>query len=183
MPRPSLVVLGAAVALAATFALAAEPPSEENERFFGLTAPIACKEIRGYEDYDVLPNARLTRDEKLQIYYRPLHFKTRRKGEKYEVHFTQDGRIRRRGQKGVLWSKTNLLDYTATSASPSPPVCLRNSVALKGLSPGEYEYDLILRDEVGKSAPATKTLEFTIIASPEPSTSEDRGEAARDRDR
>src|SRR4051794_700150 len=80
---------------------------DEDAAGFGMTAPVACESIRGYEDYDPLARPELTADEKLLLYFRPLHFKsTARKGE-YEAHFTEDVRIRRRGGKAVLWSKKN----------------------------------------------------------------------------
>jgi hypothetical protein len=142
-------------------------PDEDDDGSFGLTAPVACKEIKGYEDYVPLPRAALTSDEKLLVYFRPRHFKTAQNGDSYEAHFTQDGRIRRRGEKAVLWSKKNLLDYRPTTEN-SPPrlVYLKNTVALKGLKPGEYEYEIVLRDEIGRSAPAVRALPFTVLPPP-----------------
>ena len=50
------------------------------------------------------------------------------------------------------------------------PIFLRNSFSLKGLPPGVYEYDIILRDELKPDLPATQSLRFRIIppALPEP---------------
>lgn len=134
---------------------------------FGFTPPIACKEIKGYEDYEPMEEAVLTKDEKLLVYFRPRHYKTDRVGNAYEARFTQEGRIRRRGEKAVLWSKKDLLEYTARSETPPRLIYLRNTVALKQLKPGEYDFDIILRDAVGRSAPAVRTLPFTVIAAPD----------------
>jgi hypothetical protein len=131
---------------------------------FGFSAPVACKEIRGYSDYVPLPDAALTSDDKLLVYFEPRHYKSARAGNKFEAHFTQDGAIRRRGEKPVLWSKKNLLDYRATDDRPPRLIYLRNTIALKGLKPGEYDFEIVLRDEVGRSAAAVRTLPFRVVA-------------------
>jgi hypothetical protein len=145
---------------------------------FGLSAPVACKEVRGFEDYEPLPDAALTADEKLLVYLRPRHYKVTREGSKYVAHLTQDGRIRRRGEKAVLWSKKNLLDYKAETDTPPGPIYLRNTVALKGLKPGEYDFEITLYDKIGQSAPAVRTLPFRVVAAPAPEKDEkDRDKA------
>jgi hypothetical protein len=141
---------------------------DEDDGSFGFSKPIACKEVRGYEDYDPLPGAALTHDEKLIIYYLPRHFKTERKGKKYRVHFTQQGRIRRRGQKAVIWSLPKTLEYKDESDGPPRSIFLTNKLALKALPPGDYEYEIVLNDAVGGSTAATRTLPFTILPSPDP---------------
>ena len=49
----------------------------------GMTPPIACREIEGYEEYEPLPDAALTSDEKLLVYFRPRHYKSTKVGKKY----------------------------------------------------------------------------------------------------
>lgn len=150
----------------ASFAALTAPrlaPGDEDDGTFRLTTPVACKSIDGYEDYVPLDPPALTADEKLLVYVRPVHFKTAKAGGTYEAHFTEDARIRRRGAKAVLWSKSRLLDYRPHAPRPPRLIYLRNTIALKGLKPGDYDLDLIVRDEVGKSAPATATLPFTVI--------------------
>lgn len=158
---PSMLAIG-------VLALAAWGGEGDDDGSFGLTAPVACREINGYEDYVVLPGAALTADEKLLVYYRPVHYKSARVDGKYEVHLTQDGRVRRRGSKAVLWSKPRLLDYKVRTDTPPQLIYLRNTIALKGLKPGEYELDVVLRDEVGQSAPAVRSLPFRVVPSPDP---------------
>jgi hypothetical protein len=128
-----------------------------------MTKAVACRSIDGFEQYEVLPNAELTAEEKLQIYYRPLHCKFAVKGEEYLIHLRQDGQIRRKGEKLVLRRKKNILDYEAKTRQPPDWIFLRNSVPLKGLPPGEYEYDIILRDENNPGPPAVQSLPFRII--------------------
>ena len=144
-------------------------PDEDDDGRFGLTEPVACKEINGFEDFVPLKEAALTADEKLLVYYRPRHYKTARVSKKYEAHLWQDGRIRRKGQKIVVWTKNRLLDYHPLSDDPPSLIYLRNTISLKGLKPGEYEYDIVLHDEVGQSSPATRSLPFKIVPNPAPS--------------
>ncbi|WP_165227640.1 hypothetical protein [Aquisphaera insulae] len=141
----------------------AAKPSQEDARL-AMTKAKACLSIDGYQKYELLPGAKLTADEKLLIYYEPLNYKTVVKEGKFVIHMTQDGQIRRKGEKAVLRKKKNILDYEDKNETGFGWVCLRNSVALKGLPPGEYEYDIILRDEQNPGATATQTLSFRIVA-------------------
>jgi hypothetical protein len=174
------VVWGLVVAgLASSAHRAAEPRAcgdDRDDGSFSLTEPIACKEIKGYEDYVVLPGAALTADEKLLVYFRPRHYKSSRVGGKCEAHLTQEGRIRRRGEKAVLWSKQKLVDYQVKTDDPPQFIYIRDTISLKGLKPGEYDFDIVLHDEVGRSAPAVRTLPFRVIPSPRPPDGDARSE-------
>ena len=120
---------------------------------------------------ELLPGAALTAEEKLLVYYRPLDYKTVQEDDFFKAHLTQDGQVRRKGEKTVLLRKKNLLDYEPKSRNPLGPIYLRNSFSLKGLPPGDYEYDIILRDENEPSPPAIQSLKFRVVAPvlPEPS--------------
>jgi hypothetical protein len=148
---------------------------------FGMTEPIACREINGYEDYVVLPDAALTADEKLLVYFRPRHYKSAPVDGQFEAHLTQSGKVRRRGEQAVLWSKAKLLDYRVRTAEPPKLIYLRNTIALKGLKPGEYEFEIVLRDEVGRSKPAVRVLLFRILPSPGPTRDEKSPGSTSDR--
>ena len=67
-----------------------------------MTPAVACRAIDGYEQYEILPKAALTAEEKPLVYYRPLDDKTVQKDEFFKAHLTQDGQVRRRGEKAVL---------------------------------------------------------------------------------
>jgi hypothetical protein len=129
-----------------------------------MTKARACRSIDGYQQYELLPDASLTAEEKLQVYYEPLNFKSVVKDGRYVVHLTQDGQIRRKGEKPVLRKKKNILDFEGKSEGEYGWIFLRNSVALKGLPPGEYEYDIILRDEQNPGSSVTGSMTFRIIA-------------------
>ena len=144
--------------------LAPEAPVEPPASAPALTmAPaVACRDIKGYEDYERLPDAALTADEKLLVYYRPLGFRTERDGSLYRIHLVQDAQIRRKGDKTVLRRKEKLLDYDAKMPESDRPIYLRNSIALKGLMPGEYMLDIILRDALAPGSSVTQSLLFRI---------------------
>ena len=129
-----------------------------------ISTAVVCRSIDGYEDYELLPDAALTSEEKLQIYYRPSGYTVVRRGDDYLAHFMQDGQIRRKGEKSVLRRKKNILDFEAKSKQPPEQIFLRNSVPLKGLPPGEYEYDIILRDENDPGSTVTQSVKFRVVA-------------------
>ena len=58
--------------------------------------------------------------------------------------------------------KKNLLDITSEGRNPPPLIYLRNTVSLKDLPPGEYEFDIILRDENAPGHTATQTVSFKV---------------------
>lgn len=129
-----------------------------------MTPAVACVSIAGFEDYEPLPGAALSSDEKLLVYYRPLRYRTEADGSGKHIHLVQDGQIRRRGEKKVLMFKARMLDYEWKSNDPELPVYLRNTVALKGLKPGDYDYDIILRDLLAPGTPtARQTLAFKVV--------------------
>ena len=140
-----------------------ESPTDADQQTMTMTRAVACRSIEGFEDYERLPRGELTAEEKLLVYYRPLNYKIVRQGKDYTAHLTQDGQVRRKGEKTVLLRKKNLLDYEPRRAEPLGEIYLRNSFALKGLTPGEYEYDIILRDENNPGPPVIQSVQFRII--------------------
>jgi hypothetical protein len=147
-----------------------------------MSEAVVCRSIDGYEDYEPLPDAAQTSDEKLLVYYRPFGYRTTFVKDAYQAHLTQDAEIRRRGEKGVLRQKKKLLDYTAKSPQPPEQIYLRNTISLKGLKPGDYVLTIILHDELGDGPPATQVVRFRVVPAQDPrKTSE--GRTAGDRPR
>src|SRR5689334_7363312 len=54
-----------------------------------MTPAVACQTIDGYEAFDPLPDAALTADEKLLVYYRPLGYRVVRGEKDFRSHLTQ----------------------------------------------------------------------------------------------
>ena len=149
---------------------------DRDDGSFNFSPPVACKEINGYEDYVVLPNATLTADEKLLIYFRPRHYKSGRKGKEYEVHFTQDGQVRRRGEKTAAVMKFKPMEFKSTYANYPERIYLLNKIALKGMKPGDYDFEIVLHDAIGKSAPAVRIMPFTVVAAAIPDEPAEKAE-------
>jgi hypothetical protein len=133
-----------------------------------MSQAVVCRSIDGYEAFEPLPDAALTSDEKLLVYYRPLGYQTVYESGFYHAHFTQDGEIHRRGQKAVLRQKKKLLEYKPKSSQPLALLYMRNTISLKGLAPGEYELIILLRDELAKAPPATQVVKFRVVPAIDP---------------
>lgn len=141
-----------------------KPDAEiQHDSSLGMSTAVACRSIDGYEQYERLDAPALTSDEKLLVYYRPRHYKIVRRKQDYVVHFSQDGFIRRKGEKAVVRIKKRLLDLESVSRASPDFLYLRNTVSLKDLPPGDYEFDIVLRDENAPGSTAKQTLKFRII--------------------
>lgn len=145
----------------------AEAPAGPVEYRLVMSKAVACEFVEGFGDYVERPSPRLSADEKLLVYYEPRHFATEKIGGRHRAHLTQDARVRKRGQKAAVWSKDKLLDYEAKADSPAFQLFLSNTIALKGLPPGDYDLDITLHDEVSRGSPATQTLRFSIVERPD----------------
>jgi hypothetical protein len=160
----------AALLLAAVVEGAQDPPGEAQPSL-EMSKAVACRRVDAYEKFVPLPDASLTSEDKLLVYYRPLHFKVEavekpKPGYRYRARFSQDGRIRRKGEKTVLMKKDRILEYDPAFETPSERIYLVNYVGLKGLPPGEYEYDIVLHDALDEGSTTTQSLSFKIIPTP-----------------
>jgi hypothetical protein len=158
---------------------ATQPGPDEPQSELRMSPGVVCRSIDGYEVYETLPDAALTSDEKLLVYYRPAGYKSELVGERYHAHFTQDAQIRKRGEKAVLRQKLKLLEYKPTSPSPPQYIYLRNTISLKGLPTGDYDLTIILRDEVAKGPAATQVVKFRVIPAQDPRKPEDVNRAGK----
>jgi hypothetical protein len=129
-----------------------------------IAAAVVCSDVKGYEDFQPLADPALTSEEKLLVYYRPLHYRSDQTGSTHHIHLVQDGQIRRRGEKAVLLAKARMIDYDWKSQKPDNPIYMRSTFSLKGLTPGEYEFEIILHDRLAPGEPtARQTLPFRVI--------------------
>ena len=139
-----------------------------------MTPAVACQSIDTQGNYEPLPGAALSNEEKLVIYYRPLNYQLEHDGKNYRIHLVQDGLLRARGKKKVLLAKTKMIDEDWKGRQPLSFVYMRSMVALKGLPEGEYEFEIILRDLLAPGEPtARQTLSFRIVP---PGPRDEKGE-------
>jgi hypothetical protein len=153
-----------------------EPSKAEKDRL-AMTPGVVCKSIDARGNYEPLPGAAMTADEKLLIYFCPRNYQVEHSEGAYRIHLSEDGQIRRKGQKEVLRRKDKLLEYKYSDASPPTPIYLKNTVSLKGLKPGEYEFDITLHDKLGDAPAATQTIGFRVIPAVLPESEADPGDA------
>lgn len=153
-PRQLLLAI---TALGAAFA--ADDPAAPR---ISMTKAVACSKVNGFGDYVPLDEPALTRDDKMLVYYEVRGHEYEMAGKEYRVHLVQDARIRRRGETRILQSKDKMVDYAGRSKTPPLNVYLVNTVSLKSLPPGEYDLELILRDDIGKTPPATQVFPFRV---------------------
>jgi hypothetical protein len=135
---------------------------------------IVCKSIDGYEDYEPLPGAAQTSEEKLLVYIRPTGYQSEKVEKGYQAHLTIDGEVRKRGEKTILRQKKKLLDYQPVYSTPVYFIYLKHAVSLKGLVPGDYELTIILHDEIAKGATASQVVKFKIIPNVDPGKVEEQ---------
>jgi hypothetical protein len=159
------VLLVASLAAAAIVPGARSAPGQtESGADLSIAEAVVCASINGFAKYEVLPDAALTSEEKLLLYYRPLNFQVKREGPKDHIHLVQDGQIRRRGEKLVLVSKTKMIDFDWKAAHPIGQIYMKSAAGLKNLQPGEYEFDIILHDALAPGAPvARQSVPFRIV--------------------
>lgn len=128
-----------------------------------ISKPVVCAKIHGFADFEPLPEASLTADDKLTIYYEPSGYTIERTKEGFRAVFAQDGRIRKKGGKDVLWKKAPMFEYEAKSPSPPYRIYMRSDFAIKGLPAGEYELDLTLHDRLAKGTSTMRTIAFKVV--------------------
>jgi hypothetical protein len=128
-----------------------------------MSPGVVCRSIDGYEEYEPLPGAAQTSEEKLLVYLRPLGFKTEMVDGAFQAHLVPDFQIRKRGQKAVLREKKKMFEYKPTAPAPPQLIYLKSQISLKGLPPGEYDLTIILHDEVAEGSTATQIVKFKVI--------------------
>jgi hypothetical protein len=171
------------IALADAPARPDQDPSEQTiprSTTLRLSTGVVCRTINGYADYDPLPGAAQTSEEKLLVYIRPLGFATEFVDGSYQAHLVPDFQIRKRGQKLVLREKKTAFEYKPVSHEPPRLLYLKLQVSLKGLSPGDYNLNIIVHDEISHGPPASQVIKFRVIPTAElPSTAGTDADPAR----
>ncbi len=134
-----------------------------------LSEPIACRLIKGYEDYEPLDEPALTKDEKLFIYLRPSDHTIESVDDgKFRVHLVEDVNIHRKGSKRVIWGKEKIIDYDVSVEFLPRNLYLGSIVGLKELPPGDYTAEILVHDRLKKNETVTTTLDFKVVKAKAP---------------
>ncbi len=141
-------------------------PATPRASKLSMSPAVACRRVDGLERYEPLPGASLTSEDKLKVYFRPIGYKVESTKTGYRASFTEDGRIRRKGEKAALSKEDKLMSHEARFESREYQIYLVNNIGLKTLPPGAYEFDIILHDALDAGSTATQTIPFTIVPLP-----------------
>jgi hypothetical protein len=130
-----------------------------------MSRPVVVAKIHGFASFEPLPGATLTADDKLMVYYEPSGHTIEPTKDGYRALLTQDGRLRRKGSKDILWQKDEMVRFEPKASMPPLQLFIRTDMAIKGLPPGDYELDLILHDCLAKPRPThtTRTVAFKVV--------------------
>ena len=151
-----------------------------------MSKAVACKKVEGFEKF--IAPARRRPHQRGQAHRllpaAPLQGRAGQEaeaGHRYRAKFSQDGRIRRKGEKTVLMKKDQLLEYEPFFETPTERIYLVNTIGLKGLPPGDYEFDIILHDGLDEGSTSTQSVPFTIIPTPKVDAAPESRRAGRTR--
>jgi hypothetical protein len=147
--------------------LSAGAQDSEPTPTLAISEPIVCSEIRGFGDFDRLEPPVLSADQKLQTYLQPTGHTINHdsKTDLHSAHLVVDVVLRRKGQKTPIARKDKILDYKPRASSPPTNLYLGTTLSLKGLRPGDYELDLLVKDQLAPANPkpsASRTVAFKI---------------------
>jgi len=133
-----------------------------------MTPAVAVSRVDGLDQFTPLPDSILTKADKLKVYFEPLHYKVENDSklkQPFRAKFTEDARIRRKGEKTALVKEDKLLEYEARFDAMNYRIYLVNTIGLESLTPGEYEIDIVLHDILDGQATATQTMPFRVVPS------------------
>jgi len=108
------------------------PVEEDGSGRLDVTDPVVCETIRGFRDYDVREETKLTADEKLYIYLEPFNHLIRRDPEtkRYRADLVIDAHLREHGSERVLRRFEELVTYAPEQDDPPSAIFLGAIVSL-----------------------------------------------------
>jgi hypothetical protein len=161
--------------IACLVALVSVPSRADDPPRLAMSKPVVCAKIVGFADVQPLPDATLTADDKLTVYYEPSGYTIEKTKDGFHALFAQDGRLRKKGGKDALWQKSPMFEYDAKNKVPPYQIYMRTDLSLKGLPPGDYELDLTLHDRLAKGTKVLRTVGFKVVPAKEASADGEKG--------
>ena len=161
--------------LAILASLVVSPARSDEPEGLAMSKPVAVTKIHGFASFEPLPDATLTADDKLMVYYEPTGYTIERTKDGFRAFLAQDGKLRRKGRKEALWQKAPMFEYEAKDAAQPYRLYMRTDFAIKGLAPGEYELDLTVHDKLVKGSGTTRTVAFKVVPAKQTTGSQEKG--------
>jgi hypothetical protein len=130
-----------------------------------ISPAVVCTKIDGYRRFKPRKPVELTKDEKLVVYYEPTGHQTESRAGVFRAHLVQDGSVRRATVKSPVWEREKMVEYKPEASTRPDYLYIESTVSLKTLEPGEYVFDIVLRDIISGST-ATQSVPFMVIKRP-----------------
>jgi len=166
MTRSRDVYWIAIIGLGLIVSAAVAEPSDDDKPQFQMSKPVICRKIHGYGNFEVIPEARFTADDKIMIYSEPTGYRVEKTKDGFHALLSEDGRIRKKGTKDAIWKKEKMFEFDAMNKVPPSHLYMRTDISIKGIRPGEYELDITVHDLLDKSGKEmTRTVGFTVYES------------------
>lgn len=133
-----------------------------------VSEPITCKSVKGFRNYERLDPPELTTFDKLLVYIEVSGFATFTDENQQKARLVQNGKVRAKGSKTVIFERKELLRFEPVSKTGRETFYLSSTVGFTDFSPGEYVLELETVDNA--ASPERKvihSIEFRIIPSPD----------------
>jgi hypothetical protein len=86
--------------------------------------------------------------------------------------------VRRATEKSRVWEREKMVEYKPEASTPPDYLYIESTVSLKTLEPGEYVFDIVLRDIISGST-ATQSVPFMVIKRPAESDADTKSTSDR----
>lgn len=132
----------------------------QNQGQLGMRNFAICSNIIGFGSYVPVAAPTFKAGDQILFYYEPVNVFTGRREGLYEIWYTQD-MIVLDAKGAVLMEKVDAMDFHYTSKSPVLDLYVTGSLDLSSVSPGTYQYKVVLKDKL-RNKQLTKAVEFTV---------------------
>ncbi len=135
-----------------------------------LSKPVACLEVRGFNDYRERSSTEYRPGQKMLVYYtiKGSQFVEDDRG-RFRPHLVQYGTVRSARTGKTILKRSKIAEFRAGMDFAPSVVYLTMEVLLDGLRPGQYELVIEAEDRlVEGSKPGSSVIEFSIKKPPEP---------------
>lgn len=142
---------------------------------FKVSEPITCKSVKGFRNYEQLDPPELTTFDKLLVYVEVSGFATFDDENQRKARLIQNGKVRAKGSKSVIFERKELLSFEPVSKTGRETFYFASTIGFTDFTPGEYVLELETVDKAAlPERKVTQSIEFRIIPSPDDAPGSDR---------
>jgi hypothetical protein len=133
----------------------------QNINPLGIRTLVACSKVTDYGSYEPLPDNKVKSGDVIFFYFEPQNPSTNKTSDQYEIWLYEDMMVFSEKQQEVF-KKENALDIHYRTSVPRLDIYGVNQLTLTAISPGKYQFQMILYDKI-KGERATATWDFEVI--------------------